>query len=181
MLAHAGGADELAATILAAAGLVLAWIAVTRLRGRGFGRMPKAVAVGLGVLAPFALVASVLAPMWFGPTTAGGPRPRSTATIAFVEPAPGDVVRGEEIAVDLAIEGGRIVAETTTNVTPDTGHVHVYLDGELLSMTYGAEQMLPVADLEPGAHRLLAEFVAADHAPFAPRVTATVTFVKEDP
>jgi Family of unknown function (DUF6130) len=180
MLAHAGGADELAATILAAAGLVLAWIAVTRLRGRGFGRVPRAVAVGLGVLAPLALVASVLAPTWFGPTVADGPRPRSTASIAFLEPAPGDVVQGEEVAVDLAIEGGRLVAETTTNVTPDTGHVHVYLDGELLSMTYGAEQTLPVADLEPGAHRLLAEFVAADHAPFAPRVTATVTFVKED-
>jgi hypothetical protein len=179
MLAHAGGVDEFVATILAAAGLVLGWIAVTRLRRRGFARLPKAAAIALGVLAPLALAASVLTPTWFGPTTADGPRPRSTATIAFVEPAPGDVVRGEDVAVDLEIDGGRIVEETTTDITPDTGHVHVYLDGELLSMTYGTEQTLPVAELEPGAHRLLAEFVAADHAPFAPRVTATVTFVKE--
>ncbi|GBC87619.1 hypothetical protein HRbin12_01634 [bacterium HR12] len=32
---------------------------------------------------------------------------------------------------------------------------------------------------ETGSHRLQAEFVAADHASFYPRVTATATFVKE--
>jgi hypothetical protein len=46
-------------------------------------------------------------------------------------------------------------------------------------MTYGKVQALPVGDLEPGVHRLVAEFVAADHAPFDPVVTTTVSFVKE--
>jgi hypothetical protein len=59
--------------------------------------------------------------------------------------------------------------------------VHLYLDGTLITMTYGAATEIPVGDLNPGVHRLVAEFVAADHAPFNPPVTATVSFVKEAP
>jgi hypothetical protein len=56
----------------------------------------------------------------------------------------------------------------------------VFLDGSIVSMTYGEVQQVSLADLEPGPHRLTAEFVAADHAPFSPRVTTAVTFVTED-
>ena len=178
MLAHAGGVPEFVATILVAAGLVVGWIGLSRLRGRGFARLPKAGAYGLIALAPVALVASVVVPQWIGPQVAPGARPRSAATIAFVNPRPGETVRGDDLTVDLDLEGGTIVERTTTDITPDTGHVHVYLDGELLSMTYGTEQDVDVADLSPGAHQLHAEYVAADHAPFSPRVIARVDFVK---
>jgi hypothetical protein len=178
MLAHAGGVPEFAATMLAALGFVLGWIGLSRLRHRGFAAMPKPLAYGLLALAPVALVASIVVPQMIGPQVASGPRPRSTATIAFVTPKPGETVRGDTLAVDLDLEGGRIVQQTTTNITPDTGHVHVYLDGELLSMTYGAKQDVDVSGLSPGAHELIAEYVAADHAPFSPRVMAKTTFVK---
>jgi hypothetical protein len=179
LLAHAGGLDEFLATILVAAGFVTLWVGISRLRGRGFPGLPKPAAFAFLALAPVALVAAVVVPWWFGPKVAPGPRPASTATIEFVEPRPGRVVRAGMLPVDLRVDGGRIVARTTTDIRPDTGHVHLYLDGRLLSMTYGAEQEVPVDDLQPGVHRLLAEFVAADHAPFDPRVTATVSFVKE--
>ena len=179
MLAPAGGTDEFLATILAAAGFVTAWVGWTRLRGRGFGRVPKASAYVLLGLAPIALVAALVVPPMFGPKIASGPRPRSTATIAFVQPSSGQEVHGADLAVDLDLEGGRIVEQTTTNITPDTGHVHLYLDGSLVSMTYGDEQDVDVSGLGPGVHRLTAEVVAADHAPFRPRVTASVSFVKE--
>ena len=41
-------------------------------------------------------------------------------------------------------------------------------------MTYGLVQVVDLRDLPPGSHTLQAEYVAADHAPFDPRVTAAV-------
>jgi hypothetical protein len=41
-------------------------------------------------------------------------------------------------------------------------------------------QVVDLRDVSPGPHTLQAEFVAADHAPFDPRVTAAVRFETED-
>ena len=67
----------------------------------------------------------------------------------------------------LRLTGGTIVPQTTTAIRPDEGHVHLYVNNVLVSMNYGLEQDLPV---QPGSTVLKAEFVAADHAPFSPRV-----------
>jgi hypothetical protein len=179
MLAHAGGVPETVATLLAALGFITGWMGWSRVRGHGFPRLPRAAAFGLLGVGAAALVAAVVVPPMFGPQIAAGPRPSSTATISFAAPTPGQIVTGSTLRVDVRVEGARIVQQTTTNITPDTGHVHLYLDGTLVSMTYGKVQALPVGDLEPGVHRLVAEFVAADHAPFDPVVTTTVSFVKE--
>ena len=96
-----------------------------------------------------------------------GPRPSSPATVEIAEPAPSTTVRGDTLHVVLRLNGARIVTETTTNLKPDEGHVHLYVNNALVSMNYGLEQDLPV---EPGSTVLRAEFVAADHAPFSPRV-----------
>ena len=80
--------------------------------------------------------------------------------------------------VVLNLTGGTIVQATTTSIAPDTGHVHLLLDGALVSMTYGTEQVIDLSDVPAGPHVLTAEFVAADHLPFAPPVTASVDFVK---
>lgn len=180
MLAHGGGAPETASTALIGAGVVLGWIGLSRIRGRGFPRLPSWGGFALLALAPVILVASVVIPSLLWPTPSG-PRPTSSATIAFAEPVPEQIVTGKMLDVRVRVDNGRIVDATSTNLTPDTGHIHVFLDGALLSMTSGEEQEIDVGGLTPGVHRLQAEFVATDHAPFDPRVMTTVTFVKEEP
>ena len=56
--------------------------------------------------------------------------------------------------------------------------MHLYLDGSLESMTGRLDTRIPAP---PGTHTLRVEFVAMDHQPFHPRVTAAVTFEVEPP
>ena len=98
---------------------------------------------------------------------ASGFRPSSPAVVAIVNPTAGEIVTGTSVHVVLSLTGAQIVSATSTNVRPDEGHVHLYVDNVLVSMNYGLEQDLPV---HTGTYVLKAEFVAADHAPFNPRV-----------
>ncbi len=105
---------------------------------------------------------------------ASGSRPSSPAVVTIVQPASGATVSGTSVHVVLTLTGAGIVSATTTNIRPDQGHVHLYVDNVLVSMNYGLEQDLPV---HAGTYALKAEFVAADHAPFNPRVwSAEVVF-----
>jgi hypothetical protein len=104
-------------------------------------------------------------------------RPSSTAELSIVSPDNGEVVRGSRVDLRLRLEGATIVPQTSMDLKPDEGHVHVLLDDALISMTEGLEQVIP--DVEPGMHRLTVEFVATDHAPFDPRVVAVAVFEVE--
>ena len=101
------------------------------------------------------------------PAASSGPRPASPATIEIVEPAAGSTITGTTAHVVLRLNGATIVPATTTEIRPDQGHVHLYVNNVLVSMNYGLEQDIPV---QAGSFALKAEFVAADHAPFSPRV-----------
>jgi hypothetical protein len=191
MLAHAGAVDESLSVALLFAALWSGWAGWQRLKGKAFLRLPAWAGPGLlGVAGALAISAAVVPRALFPATPAGsaatssvaaGPRPASTAELDFVDPVNGQVVAADSVEVVLDLEGGRIVEQTSTELTPDTGHVHLVLDGRLVSMTYGLVQVVDLRDVDPGPHTLQAEFVAADHAPFDPRVTAAVRFETEGP
>jgi hypothetical protein len=69
----------------------------------------------------------------------------------------------------------RLASDLTVSLrlVPNEGHIHLYLDGSLVSMTTALDAQVTAS---PGQHELRAEFVAVDHSPFQPRVLATVTF-----
>lgn len=99
-------------------------------------------------------------------------RPSSPAVIKILDPVSGGTVTGTTAHIVISLTGASIVSQTTTNIRPDEGHVHLYVDNVLVSMNYALEQDLPV---HPGTYVLRAEFVAADHAPFNPRVESGQT------
>lgn len=111
-----------------------------------------------------------------GATPTTSPRPASTAKVAVVSPTNGQTFRGATVTVpvELTLTGAKVVPATTTDVTPDTGHIHLFLDNQIVTMNFSLTGEIP--SVTPGQHILRAEFVAADHLPFNPRVFVSVTF-----
>jgi hypothetical protein len=130
----------------------------------------RAVTRRLGALL---LLSAMLTACSSSPQPATQVRPRSTATLGILEPVPGAVTTGRTLHVRLQLTGATITPVTSTHLTPDKGHIHLILDGRVVSMAYGVEQDVAVT---PGDHLLQAEFVAQDHFPFNPRVVKSVTF-----
>ena len=107
------------------------------------------------------------------PTTTGA-RPSSPAVLKILSPTNGEVVHGTSVQLKVSLTGAKLVPANSATVVPTQGHLHVILDSTLVSMTSGLEQT--IGGLTPGTHLLQVEFVASDHAPFNPRVTAAVSF-----
>jgi hypothetical protein len=184
VLAHAGTPDEQVALITVVVGLWVGWAGVSRLRGRGFPRIPLPGAWALSILGLVLVIGGLTLPRQFlrpnvASATPSGPRPSSSATITIDRPTEGEVVTGNQVEVVMTLTGGQVVDASSTTLTPDTGHIHLSLDGRLVSMTYGLVQIVDLKGLAPGSHSLSAEFVAADHGPFDPRVVTSVRFATE--
>jgi len=175
----ADGAGQAAnSTLLLLGAAFIGWLAVRVLRGKVSLRVPRAAAwTGLAAAVALAGVALLL-PSLVSPAPSAV-RPSSTATIHIVSPTEGEVFEGTagapaHVLVQIRVVGARIVPLASTRLRPNEGHVHLFLDGSLISMTAGTTASLEAG---PGSHVLGAEFVASDHGPFDPRVQATVRFV----
>ncbi|HEV2892795.1 MAG TPA: hypothetical protein VG411_03505 [Actinomycetota bacterium] len=107
-------------------------------------------------------------------TAAAADRPSSPAKLTIETPRQGQTVDQDRAQLILALDGGKIVNQTTTRIQGDEGHIHLHVDGKLVDMNYGLRQRLP--QLPPGEHVVQVEFVAADHAPFDPRVLTQAAF-----
>jgi hypothetical protein len=101
-------------------------------------------------------------------------RPSSPAKLTITAPRNGQTVRQNRPELRLELDGGKIVSQTTTRIQGDEGHLHLHVDGKLVDMNYGLRQRLPA--LPAGQHVVQVEFVAADHAPFEPRILTQAAF-----
>jgi hypothetical protein len=172
-IAHGTGgpADVFTTAMLVVAGFT-GWVGIRRLRSGLYERVPRVAAMALVGVAAVALVLAFVNPWFSSPAAA---RPSTDAKVEIENPTPGEVLHGDPAMVDvrIALPGGRVVPFTTRRLIPNAGHLHVYLDGTLVSMTQGLQQEIAV---KPGAHRLAVEFVAVDHGPFNPPVLSEVLF-----
>jgi hypothetical protein len=100
-------------------------------------------------------------------------RPKSTATLAILEPTSGAELTTKTVVVQLKLTGGTITKVVSTHIEPNVGHIHIRLDGRTITLLGSLTDPVPVT---PGNHIVEAEFVAADHGPFSPRVLSAVSF-----
>ena len=128
-------------------------------------------------IATFAFVCVLLGSAGCGNDAPAANRPRSAATVQILEPEANAKITGGRFTVRIRLEGGRVVPETSRKLNATEGHLHVSVDGEILSQTYGLTQTLDAPDA--GRHLLQVEFVAKDHGPFEPRVIASAPFEVE--
>src|SRR4029453_1481035 len=77
-------------------------------------------------------------------------RPSSPAKLTIVSPRNGQTVSQDRPQLLLGLKGGKIVNQTTTRVQGDEGHIHLLVDGKLVTMNYGLRQRLP--EPPPGQH-----------------------------
>jgi hypothetical protein len=115
------------------------------------------------------------------PTPSPTPRLSSTGHITIVQPVANTVVTTTTLHVEFQLTGAHIVDITTKNVTPDTGHIHLSIDGILISMNYQLSQDVSMQRYTAGPHILQGEFVAADHLPFSPRLITKVIIEYQPP
>lgn len=102
-------------------------------------------------------------------------RPVTNAQLEIANPTPNEVT-GPDIRIEFRLTGATVVpaAVVKGRLRGDQGHIHVSLDGKLVSMAYGLVQELN--GLTPGTHLLQGEFVAVDHLPFRNRLRTGVVF-----
>ena len=91
-----------------------------------------------------------------------------------MQPTPNQVT-GPDVTLVVNLIGAKVVQPAKGTLRPDEGHIHVSLDGQLVSMAYTTTQDLH--GLKPGTHTIQAEFVAIDHLPFNQR-TRPLAFVQ---
>lgn len=110
-----------------------------------------------------------------GYTPATLSRPATQVQITLVSPTSGEVVHGSSVHVVVSITGGTVTPVYSSHISPTVGHVHLFMNSQLVYMSYTLQQDLPV---NPGAeYSMYAEWVASDHFPFSPRdVTSKVYF-----
>lgn len=117
-------------------------------------------------------------------STAGAP----LGTVTIIEPAQGAVVEGGVVSVRLSVTGFPIVE--AGDMTPGTGHHHLYLDADLTPASEpvptvpgsiihmgDASSVYTFEGVEPGEHRLIAVVADGAHFPLQPWVVDTITFI----
>jgi len=102
----------------------------------------------------------------------GGTIPAPSGLSVTIEsPADGAAVPANEpFDVEAKVMGGQVSA-ATQSTDPRVGHLHVFVDNQLISMPTSTTQQLK---LDPGQHTIVVEFTAADHRSYKPRITDSI-------
>jgi hypothetical protein len=106
-----------------------------------------------------------------------GTVPAPDVGVEIESPADGDEVpAGRPFELEVSIEGGELTGDPQAT-DPTKGHLHVFVDGELIAMP---ATPTPEVELEAGEHDIAVEFTGADHRSFSPKIIDEVAVVAKD-
>jgi hypothetical protein len=171
--AHGGpgsAADSISSGLLLVAAVGLFWWLNLRDLARENPDMSKRKQWVIGAVVVVAIGAAGTAGLWAPKRKPSTSRPVTSARLAIVSPQTDELV-GAKAEIKLQLTGGTLLDPAVTK--GNGGHLHVSVDGSLISMTNNLVQ--PVL-LKPGRHTVTAEYVAPDHASFKTPVIAAVVF-----
>ncbi len=172
--AHPGHGEYLsvaqAVVLLSGSGVAMLGVGLMFFRGLTAGRWRWVPLTLLGVGLLGGGMGSLAAPLVQGPCRG---RPGTDASVEVVRPAEGAVFH-DRVPVEVRIVAGRLALGTGLANRPGEGHLHISVDGNIISMIGQERQTIPVP---LGRHVIGVEFVANDHISFCPRETVTRTVV----
>lgn len=95
------------------------------------------------------------------------------AEVAFASPTDGATVPANEpVTIEIDLTGG----ELATSPSDAGGHLHIFVDGSVVSMPSGDTAEV---ELEPGEHELRVEYVDIQHASYDPPIQETISVTAE--
>ena len=108
-------------------------------------------------------------------STGTSSRPTTSARLQILEPT-ANAKTGPDVVLKLQLTGAQVAPpdQVKGKLRGDRGHIHVSVDGAVVTMNYSTTAPLP--HLAPGQHTVQAEFVAIDHQSFRNRVVTAVLF-----
>jgi hypothetical protein len=88
-------------------------------------------------------------------------------SIRITAPTDSDTVpAGESVEVTVELTGADLT-DATTSEDPTEGHLHIFVDGTVISMPSTTTNEV---ELDRGDHTITVEFTTADHRSFDPRI-----------
>lgn len=94
------------------------------------------------------------------------------ASITLVSPEDGATVCGSPLVVVTDVENFNLTNETIEDPPPDTGHMHVYLNGQEVAQS--DQETVEVADVADLEYQLTVDLARADHQALDPYAGQTI-------
>ena len=100
----------------------------------------------------------------------------SSVFLRIIEPDDGATVdAGKKLPLEVSLSGATLSPEDASD-DEIPGHIHVFVDGETISMP---TTLRPKVKLAPGEHELAVEFVDTRHLSLDPKVVDQITVTAE--
>ena len=93
-------------------------------------------------------------------------------TLTLISPSDGDTVCGSPLEVLADVQNFTLTNETIEDPPPNTGHMHVYLNGQEVAQS--DQETVEITDVADGEWQLGLDLALADHSALEPYVGVTI-------